>query len=478
MAKKRPEAYFKDGYFVPPVPIPPNIPVADFKLRHGLKFLFIAVKNPLESFSEIQYRLPVFQYMMTGSYFTNLADPGAIKHCLVDNRNNYRMSSIRQRIVKPILGDGLVSAEGEEWSHARRVMTPMFTPRNVSTFAEAMTTTGAADIETLFGEAAQNSAPVKLAPLLSTLTYNVLSDTLFSGEIEKNKTDILQDVATTLQYMGRPDPFDLMEAPEWLPRLTTLRGLRAVRRVRKAIRDIAKQRSDKRDTGETLPDDFLSRLLLAEDDGKAAFTPKQIEDHLITFIGAGHETTARALVWMLYLLSNDTDSRDRLEAEIDTLDIAVIPPEDWVDHLPWTKACFEETMRLYPPVPILAREAIKDDQYGLAHIPERTYLLIVTWILHRHKKLWDRPDAFDPSRFLGEARGDIDRFQYLPFGAGERVCIGQRFAMQEAMILIVLLLRNFRFDYRSDTPPWPVMRITVQPENDMPMKVTRRRQAT
>jgi len=240
------------------------------------------------------------------------------------------------------------------------------------------------------------------------------------------------------------------------------------------IGELSQDRKRRRDAGETLPDDFLSRLLLVGDKDTAPFSDVDIEDHLLAFIGAGHETTARALSWLFYLLSNDTKSRDRLEAEVDRLDIDNIPPEQWGEQLPFTLACFEETMRLFPPAPFIVREAIKEDNYQDVTIPAKSVIFLNTWQLHRHKLLWDKPEAFIAERFLGVGRDKVGRFQYLPFGVGERVCIGQRFALQEAIILITLLIRNYRFDYMGDEVPWPKLRITVQPENDMPMRVTKR----
>lgn len=162
----------------------------------------------------------------------------------------------------------------------------------------------------------------------------------------------------------------------------------------------------------------MNRLLEVGDKETRAFTDVEIEDHLLSFIGAGHETTARALSWLFYLLSQDTKSRDRFEAEVDTLDTEIIPPETWGDHLPFAMACFEETMRLFPPAPMIAREAINKDTIGDIIIPAGSILFLNTWLLHRHHTLWEAPDAFRPYRFMSDARNDIDRFQYLPFGVG------------------------------------------------------------
>ena len=240
------------------------------------------------------------------------------------------------------------------------------------------------------------------------------------------------------------------------------------------IGQLLQRRKTEKNNGVDLPDDFLTRLLDVGSGEERAFTDTEIEDHLLAFIGAGHETTARAMSWLFYLLSNDTKSRDRFEGEIDKLGMDNIAPEKWIDHLPFAIACFEETMRLFPPAPFIVREAIDDDIKGSITIPSDSILFVNTWQLHRHKTLWEDPEMFKPERFLGKARADIHRFQYLPFGVGERVCIGQRFAMQEAAIMMAVIAKNYRFDYAADEVPWPKLRITIQPENGMPMRITKR----
>lgn len=466
----RPRPRFEDGYFIPSVPIPNPRATEDYRWYHSLTGIREIVRNPLETFNEDEFRDPVTQFQMLHGHFTFVNDPDFIKYCFLENRENYGFSEIRQRILRAILGDGLISAEGKKWSHARRLMSPMFTPKNIKIFASDMQATTMRELPKLFKE----KQVQKIAGPMSALTYLVLSDTLFSGDIAREQQAVLRDVSTALTYMGRPDPLDLIGAPDWVPRLTRLRGLKAVKNLRSMIRELIHHRKTGRDAGEELPDDFLSRLLLAGHESGEGFSNIDIEDHLLAFIGAGHETTARALSWLFYLLSNDRQSREQLEAEVDALDVDTLPPESWGDHLPFTLACFEETMRLFPPAPFIFREAKEEDKFGDIIVPAKGVLFLNTWILHRHKKLWERPNAFMPDRFLSPARDKIGRFQYLPFGVGERVCIGQRFAMQEAAILIALLARSYRFDYAGKGVPWPKMRITVQPENGMPMRVTKR----
>lgn len=471
--KRREKPRFENDHFIPSVPIPDSRKTEDYRWYHGIGAIGTIANNPLESFNEEQFEKPVTQYKLFLGEFSVINDPALIKHCFVDNRDNYKFSAIRQRVLRAVIGDGLITAEGAKWTHARRAISPMFTPRNVKTFAQVMKTTTEREMPNFL----EMDRPIKIAQPMAALTYLVLSDTLFSGEIDRDQQDILNEVSTALTYVGRPDPLDLLNAPNWLPRLSRLRGLKAVKHLRLMIGELIQARKARRDSGEVLPDDFLTRLLDVGDKDIAPFSDVDIEDHLLAFIGAGHETTARALSWLFYLLSNDTISRDRLEAEVDGLDTENISPDKWGEHLPFTLACFEETMRLFPPAPFIVREAVEEDIKGDITILAKSVLFLNTWQLHRHKTLWDSPEAFIPDRFLGGARDKIDRFQYLPFGVGQRVCIGQRFAMQEAVILIALLARNYRFDYAGDDVPWPKLRITIQPENGMPMQVTKRAKA-
>jgi cytochrome P450 len=205
----------------------------------------------------------------------------------------------------------------------------------------------------------------------------------------------------------------------------------------------------------------------------------EIEDNILTFIGAGHETTARALAWTLYCLANTPDFRDLMEAEIDQVMISGAPPVQWLDLMPHVRAAFEEALRLYPPAPSINRQPIEDDEWidstgKKLVLPKGANVLVIPWTLHRHRLYWENPTAYMPERFLPHNRGAIGRFQFLPFGAGPRICIGATFALQEAVIALAVLMSRFRFDMASDTNPWPVQKLTVQPVNGLPMLVSAR----
>ncbi len=465
----RPKPRWEDGRFVPAHPVPDNRPLDSYGPWDSFKTLGKVARNPLETFNRHQFEIPVSQFKLFGNQFTVINDPEFIGHCLVKNHNNYRMQKIRQRILRPLLRDGLITAEGDQWRQARRRLSPMFTPRYVNLFADRMKAVCERELPRLL--------PVgTIFPFgdhMSELTYLVLSETLFSNDLETETSVILSEVGTFLKYLGRPDPMDMMGAPDWVPRLTTLPGRASVKRLRARVENIAGARKTKIQNGEEVPTDFLTLLLTSEDDG-VNISPDEVTDHLLSFIGAGHETTARGLAWLFYLLANDAAARDRLEQEIDEFDMAAIPAHKWDAHLPFTLACFKEAMRLFPPAPFIFREANQSDHYVGYDIPADSTLSVNAWILHRHRSLWDHPDAFIPERFLPDAARPIDRFQYLPFGVGPRICIGQSFAMKEAVILIAMMVKNYRFEYAVNDAPWPLMRITIQPENGMPMRAARR----
>lgn len=456
--------------FAPVVPRPIVKGILDFNLADHMRTLIGMATNPIKTLSAYQFELPVFQYQLFGTHFTVVNDPDMIQHCFVKNAENYALEPIRQSILTPVLRKGLVAVEGQPWRRARRVLAPIFTPRFTQQFAARMQGVVANALPETFAD----GETVNAADRMSELAYGVLSETLFSGEISDDAAGMMSDVSDFFQFMGNVDPLDMLRVPGWVPRPTRLRGKAAVRRLRKRIRRLTENRLGRQAAGETLPDDFLTRLINAQDQGDHPLTSDEIEDHILTFIAAGHETTARGLSWMLYLLANDPVARAKVETEVDAINTEKTPPEFWQEQLPFTVACFEETMRLYPPAPFITRMAKDDDPFGLAFVPSGGYLFLNLYALHRHKTLWDAPETFRPERFLGESRNNIQKYQYLPFGVGHRICIGGHFAMQEALIILTLLLRGFRFDYTGNTPPVPVMRITLKPDNGIPMQVHRR----
>lgn len=449
--------------FVPPAPQP------HVQQPSKLEMIRIAHKNPLELWGDAAYNDPYVSTRGIGGHLIIANDPELIRHILVDNAKNYRMGETRQLILRPILRDGLLTAEGEAWKRTRKALAPVFAPRNIFGFASQMRER-AVNFSQRYEEL--DGGTVDVASDMAAVTYDILAETLFSREIAADPTHFAQQIDVLLETMGRVDPLDALRAPHWLPRVTRWRGRRHMANFRKIVAETTAMRVEKMRSGQDVPNDFLTLLLSA--DGPNGLTPAEIQDNIVTFIGAGHETTARALGWTIYCLAEAPWERLRVEMEIDAVVAREPDPVKWLDAMPYTRAAFEEAMRLYPPAPTLSREPIESETWRDLHIPARSSVVVMPWTLHRHRKLWTQPDAFMPQRFHPGHRDKIDRFQYLPFGAGPRTCIGASFAMQEAMIVLATLLSRYRFETLPETNPWPVQKVTVQPEGGLPMMVTPR----
>lgn len=460
----------KGKAFIPPAPIPRTTPPKIHEI------ISATLQNPISLWGQPAYEWPWIESRFLNERFLIANDPDLIHYLLVENAKNYRMATVRQLIIKPILRDGLLTAEGEVWKRTRKSIAPVFAPRHSKGFADLMLSS-IQKYNEKYEQAAANESVCDISVDMTELTYEVLAQTLFSGDIAAEDNEFSKDVDQLLETMGKVDPLDLIKAPSWIPRLNRLRGKKILNRFRKIVSDTIAQRRQSMISPDGAPDDFLTLLLNQE--GEDGLTHAEIEDNIITFIGAGHETTARALAWALYLIANSHQHRDQLEAEADKVHADNIAPVDWLDAMPWTRAVFEEALRLYPPAPSINRAAIEPDSWTSKNgetikIAKGTTILVLPWTLHRHKILWDKPEEFRPERFLPENKSKLNRYQYLPFGVGPRVCIGAAFAMQEAVIALGSLLHTYRFDLTPDTNPWPVQRLTVQPKGGIPLKISKR----
>ncbi|KQV35881.1 MULTISPECIES: cytochrome P450 [unclassified Rhizobium] len=460
-----------------PDPFEPPAPAMRARLLTRLEVIRTVLRNPLELWGEPSYTLPWIETKFFNQRTLIVNDPDLIRYVLVENAANYEMSQVRRLILRPILRDGLLTAEGEVWKRSRKAMAPVFTPRHARGFAAQMLAKSE-DYAARYEEAAREGSVVNIANDMTELTFEILSETLFSGQIATETEGFADSVDQLLHRMGRVDPMDIMLAPKWVPRLTRIGGRRVMARFYGIVYDTMDRRRAlmKSDPG-TVPRDFLTLLLELE--GPNGLSTDEIADNILTFIGAGHETTARALGWTFYCIANAPHVREVMEEEIDRVLASGAEPVEWLERMPHVRAAFEEAMRLYPPAPSINRAAIEDDQWTsktgeTVVIPKRISVLVMPWTLHRHVLYWDRPRAFMPERFLPGNREKLHRFQYLPFGAGPRTCIGATFALQEAVIALAVLMKRYRFDMTADTNPWPIQRLTTQPRGGLPLRVTAR----
>ena len=295
--------------FVPPAPEPRTVPPS------RLEVIRTVMRNPLELWGKPSYTLPWIETKFLKERTLIVNDPGLIRHILVDNSANYEMSEIRQLILRPILRDGLLTAEGPVWKRSRKAMAPVFTPRHSRGFAGQMLAKSEEYVEKYAADH-PSGAVHDISVDMTELAFAILSETLFSGEIVTESEKFSDDVDSLLHRMGRVDPMDLLRAPPWVPRLTRIGGQRVLDKFRKVVADTMIQRQKRiRETPDAVPQDFLTLLLQLE--GPDGLTMAEIEDNILTFIGAGHETTARALAWTLYCVGQSPHVRDAMETEID-----------------------------------------------------------------------------------------------------------------------------------------------------------------
>jgi cytochrome P450 len=258
----------------------------------------------------------------------------------------------------------------------------------------------------------------------------------------------------------------LVPIPPFVPTPLNLRNRRAVAQLDAILyRIIRERRAQGGDRG-----DLLSMLLATQDEDGGSMSDQQIRDEAMTLFLAGHETTANALSWALYLLAKNPAARARLEAEVDAL--GRVPSYEDLKQLPWTLAVVKETLRLYPPAYILARRTIEDVTIGPHRIKKHTIVLVNVLGIHRRPDLYRSPESFDPERFLGDAEKQLPRCAYLPFGAGLRICIGNHFALMEGQVVLASLLKRLRFDLVSDVPVEPDPLVTLRPRGGVTMRVT------
>ncbi len=428
-------------------------------------------RNPLEVWSRAHYEKPILIGRSILGDRAVVSDPAAVRRVFLDNAANYRKDALQLRVLGPGLGKGLLTVDGEDWRMQRRALAPLFSARQIPAFAPAMHRVAAAAAERLAPK--RDGRVIDASVEMARLALEMLEQTLFSQGLGRDASEFQIAVTRYFDTIGRIDPLDLLGAPQFLPRLGRLRGRGTLEFFARAVDDIIEARKKLLASGASPPNDILTLLLRAQDPetGKG-IGEDDVRANIVTFIGAGHETTANALTWTLYLLSQSPDWRARVEEEIDA---HFDPASDgFAEALPVTKAVLEEALRLYPPAAMLSREAIRADVLAGQRIPAGTVVTISPFVLHRHRTLWKDPDAFDPERFLGRNRDAIDRYAYIPFGAGPRVCIGMGFAMLEMMAILGHLLGAFRFDLAPGHPVSPVARVTLRPAQGMKMIIRRR----
>src|SRR3979490_2801390 len=399
-----------------------------------------------------------------GSFILNT--PDAIRHVLVDNYENYVRTPAAVRVLKPVLGVGLLIAEGRTWKHQRRTLAPAFTPRAVNTLVPHMIAATDATIAKL---QAAGGGPVDLREAMQRMTLEIAGRTMFSFGMDRHGAALRDFVMEYGTRLARPHLLDLLLPLNWpSPQDISRRFFR-----KRWTRFVAMLMAERRAAGKKAdapPRDLFDLMGAARDpETGAAFSDEQLGDQVATMILAGHETTATALFWSLYLLALDPVTQEELAAEVKA---ATVNGALDLDRLKFTRAVIDETMRLYPPAFLIARAAAGPDTIAGRPVRKNDVILIAPWLLHRHEKLWRDPNAFVPSRFMTGT--PPDRFAYLPFGVGARVCIGAHFALVEATLALAKMIGALGIGLLDQEPVMPLGVVTTQPSRSPMFAVTLR----
>ena len=450
--------------FRAPAPTPREVPLGPLRLIMALR------QNPVETWTRAHFEKPILVGRRVLGAMAVVSEPAAIRRVLLDNVANYRKDDLQRRVLSPGLGNGLLTAEGKQWRAQRRTVAPMFTPRTVLSFAPQMADASRATVKRL--QRRRAGQVLDISAEMARVTLEILERTIFTDGLGQGPEQFREAVSRYFDTAGRIDPLDLLGFPDFIPRIGRIRSRPTLRFFRDSVDAIiATRRKGLADPHYKPPHDLLTLLLEARDpETGEGLDEEELRANIITFIGAGHETTANALTWSLYLLSQSPDWRARLEAEADR-QIGTGEDDTLADRLVETRAVLEEAMRLYPPAATLTREAIEPDILVGRQIKRGMRVVVSPYLVHRHRLLWRDPDLFMPERFLGDAREKIDRFAYIPFGAGPRVCVGASFALQEAQIVLAHLMQAFRFEHVETHEIRPVQRVTLRPKDGMPMRV-------
>jgi len=438
-------------------------------VRETMRYLNRARDNMIAAWPKSYYRRELIVENLLGRRLFIVNSPAGVQQVMVTRAERYRKSPSNDQTLRPLLGNGLFVSDGALWQRQRRTVNPAVHTSRLPGYAAEIATVCEAMTAGWRGRPA--GFEVDVTEEFTLLTAEIISRIMFGFPLAEKVHELF---AAFVQYQashGRVHTAELLGLPAWLPRWGGFKGRRAVARFDRVLLEImaagrARQRRDF--------EDFLDLLLNFRDDQGRPMSPALARDEMASIFLAGHETTAITLSWACWLLDCHPEAEARLVEE--TRRVLGSRPAAFEDypHLVYTRAVIEETLRLYPPVHVFSRQAIADDEIAGTKIPRGSFVTISSWVLHRHTLYWENPNTFDPGRFVPPRADKVDRFAYIPFGAGPRICLGKNLGLMEAVLLLAMICRDWKFRLRPNHPVSPLGRMTLRPRHGLPMSVTPR----
>jgi cytochrome P450 len=433
-----------------------------------LRALVAIVRNPLDALPPSIFTEPLVFSKTAGELKVYLADPVLIHEALVKNADALGKGDQVRRALGPALGQGLLTADGHHWKWQRQSVAGAFRHDKLLELQPAMIE---AATRTRDRWAEIGHGTIDIGHEMMRTTFDIIVDTMMSGGHGIDVDRVEKGISDFLRPTGWSFALGLMHAPEWIPYPGRGKARAAVEFLRSSLLSVIEERRKHPDERR----DLVNLLLSASDpESQRTMSDTEIVDNLMTFITAGHETTALGLAWTFDLLARHPDIERKVLDEIDAVTAGRPVTSDDVSKLGYTRQVFSEAMRLYPPAPIITRTALSDFHLGEYLIPAGTVLIVPIYAVHHHASLWLDPEVFNPDRFSPENTKARHRYAYMPFGAGPRVCIGNAFAVMEAVAILAVLLQKVRLTSNVALPPKPIMKVTLRPTQALNMNLSMR----
>ena len=399
-----------------------------------------------------------------------ITGPKLVQELLLDRASEFPKGKLQVDVLKPVFGKAMISCEGREWRWQRSVAAPLFRHEELLAYGPIMSRAAQTIVEKWASAAPDALHAINKDAMRAA--FHVISNTMLTGGAERVLEAIELGHADYYRNVNWWVGYTLLGLPHWLPRP----GGRAMRdhekRMRRAVAELVLAR---RNSGSD-DDDLLGRMVRATDpDTGQSMSNELLVDNVVSFLMAGYDTTALALTWALYMISQSPDWERRIVAEVEQVAGDAPIGSVHVPRLVAVQQVLNETLRLFPTAPVIVRDFTKDTRLGEMEVPAGTIGIIPIYAVHRHRSCWDSPDRFDPSRFSPDNPRKPGRFEFLPFGAGPRICIGAAFALIEATIMLATFVRAARFTLAPGFDVQPSGRMFLIPKNGLPMRVTMRR---